>query len=334
MSLGGEAWRRFRRDRAAFAAFVFLAVVFAGSLAAPLLPRPSPRAIALQDEPVAPVPPWEARARGGFRAADAWGLSAVDRGLVGVRESLFGDLQTAPWLGTDAKGRDLLARVVWGSRTSILAAAAAALASLAIGVTWGLVAGFSGRRTDEMLMRAVDALQSLPFLFLVIFLIGVVAEYRAELARFGIGREAVFYLVLGAVSWLPMARLVRGQVLGLRRSAFVEAARVAGASTPRILAVHVLPNVLPVVLVALTLTLPTVMLAEAFLSFLGLGIEPPKVSWGILAADGTEAINPIRIAWWLVLAPALAMGSVLFALNVVGDGLRDAIDPKLRGRTG
>jgi oligopeptide transport system permease protein len=329
---GGETWRRFRRDRAAWIAFLFLACVLAGSLAAPLLPLPSPSAIALQDEPIPPVPPWKELVRPGFRA-DPWGLSALDLRLVSVRQSIFGELQTAPWLGTDAKGRDLLARVVWGSRTSILAALAAALASLAIGVAWGLGAGFAGRKVDEALMRTVDALQSLPFLFLVIFLIGIVNEYRSELEARGIGRETVFYLVLGAVAWLPMARMVRAQVLGLRRSAFVEAARVAGASTPRILAAHVLPNVLPVVLVALSLTIPTVMLYEAFLSFLGLGIEPPQVSWGILAADGTEAINPVRIAWWLVLAPALAMGSVLFALNVVGDGLRDAIDPRLRGRT-
>jgi len=332
LSPGREAWRRFRRDRAAYFSFLFLVFVLAGSLAAPLLPLPSPSAIALQDEPIPPVPPWKELTRSGFRA-DFPDLSAVDRGLVRVREAIFGDLQTAPWLGTDAKGRDLLARVVWGSRTSILAALAAAAASLAIGVTWGLCAGFAGRRTHEAIMLPVNALQSLPFLFLVIFLIGIVNEYRAELlSRFGIGRETVFYVVLGAVAWLPMARMVRGQVLGLRRSAFVEAARVAGASTPRILAAHVLPNVLPVVLVALSLTVPTVMLYEAFLSFLGLGIEPPKVSWGILAADGTEAINPIRIAWWLVLAPAVAMGSVLFALNVVGDGLRDATDPRMRGR--
>jgi oligopeptide transport system permease protein len=129
-----------------------------------------------------------------------------------------------------------------------------------------------------------------------------------------------------------MARVVRGQVRILRRSAFVEAARVSGASGARILRVHVIPNVLPVVLVSLTLTVPTVMLTEAFLSFLGLGIEPPKVSWGILAADGIEAINKVRIAWWLVAAPAAAMGSVLFALTVVGDGLRDALDPRLPRR--
>ncbi len=331
MIAGGQAWRHLRHDRAAWTCLVFLGLVLLASLSAPLLPLPSPVAIALQEEPEAPVAPWRETFRHGFRPDDR-DLSWIDARLDELRQDLFGDLQTAPWLGTDAKGRDLLSRVVWGSRTSILAAIAATFASLVLGVTWGAVAGLAGGRVDNWMMRAVDALQSLPFIFLVIFLIGIVGEYRAELAeRFGIDREVVFYLVIGAVSWLTMARLVRGQVLALRKSAFVEAARVAGASGPRILLVHVLPNVMGVVVVCLTLTIPSVMLFEAFLSFLGLGIEPPKVSWGILAADGTEAINPIRIAWWLVAAPAAAMGSVLFALNVVGDGLRDALDPRHPG---
>ncbi len=329
-------WERVGANRTAVACLVFLAAILASSLAAPLLPLPSPTRMELRGEPGPPVPPWRESFRHGFRA-EPGELGSIDARLSALRTRIFGDLETAPWLGTDAKGRDLLARVVWGSRTSILAALAATLACLAIGATFGAVAGFSGGRTDDLMMRAVDALQSLPFVFLVIFLIGIVGEYRAELAdRFGVDRETVFYVVLGAVSWLSTARLVRGQTLALRRAPFVEAARVAGARRSRILFAHVLPNVLPVVLVSLTLTVPAVMLTEAFLSFLGLGIEPPKVSWGILAADGIEAIHPLRIAWWLVVAPALAMGSVLLALNVVGDALRDALDPKLvragRGR--
>jgi oligopeptide transport system permease protein len=129
-----------------------------------------------------------------------------------------------------------------------------------------------------------------------------------------------------------MARVVRGQVLALRNAEFIDAARVLGASTTRVLLVHLVPNVLSVVIVYLTLTIPAVMLFEAFLSFLGLGIEPPKVSWGLLAVDGSEAINPLRIYWWLVVFPAAAMGSTLLALNLVGDGLRDALDPRLRGK--
>ena len=148
----------------------------------------------------------------------------------------------------------------------------------------------------------------------------------------GIDREKIFFLVIGAIYWLTMARVVRGQVLSLKNTEFIEAARVIGASTTRILLSHVVPNVLSIVIVYLTLTIPAVMLFEAFLSFLGLGIEPPKVSWGLLAVDGTQAINPIKIYWWLVVFPAGAMGSTLLALNILGDGLRDALDPKLRGK--
>jgi len=329
-SAAGRAgvWRRLLGDRVSRACLAFLGVVALASLAAPLLPLPSPSALRLQDEPLPPVPPWRELFRRGHRA-DTRELAWPDARLAGLRERLFGDLETAPWLGTDSKGRDLLARVVWGSRTSILAALAAGLASLAIGVLYGAVAGLAGARTDNLMMRAVDGLQSLPFVFLVIFLIGIVNAHRAELAsRFGVGREAVFFLVIGAVSWLTMARVVRGQVRLLRRAPFVEAAHVSGASPARILFVHVLPNVLPVVVASLTLTIPSVMLTEAFLSFLGLGVEPPHVSWGILAADGVEAINPVRIAWWLVAAPAAGLGSVLLALNLLGDGLRDALDPR------
>ena len=201
-----------------------------------------------------------------------------------------------------------------------------------IGVTYGATAGLLGGRIDNLLMRVVDMLYSVPFIFVVIFLITLVGEYRTMLEdRYGIDREVVFFVVIGAIYWLTMARVVRGQVLALKSSEFVEAARVVGASTPRILLAHIVPNVLSVVIVYLTLTIPAVMLFEAFLSFLGLGIEPPKVSWGLLASDSTEAISPVRTFWWLVAFPAAAMGGTLLALNVLGDGLRDALDPKLRG---
>ena len=183
------------------------------------------------------------------------------------------------------------------------------------------------------MMRIVDVLYSIPFIFVVIFLITIVNEYRTELEdNWGINREVVFYVVIGAIYWLTMARVVRGQVLSLRETEFVEAARVVGASSARIIFVHLVPNVLSIVIVYLTLTIPAVMLFEAFLSFLGLGIEPPKVSWGLLAVDGAEVINPVRIYWWLIVFPAAAMGATLLALNILGDGLRDALDPKLRGK--
>lgn len=330
-SPGARAWRRLRASRAAMLSLGFLVSVALASLLAPLWPVPSPVTLHLSTQPQAPIAPWTELGRSGFEP-EYWELSAPDRALVRLRQSIFGDWQTAPWLGTDSKGRDLLARLLWGSRTSILAALAAAATSLAIGVTFGATAGLVGGWIDEVMMRLVDVLYSLPFIFLVIFLITVLNAWRAELeARFGLDREMLFYLVIGAFYWLTMARVVRGQVLSLKKREFIQAARVLGASTARILFVHILPNVLPVVIVYLTLMIPAVMLFEAFLSFLGLGIEPPKVSWGLLAVEGTEAINPLRLDWWLVVWPAATIGSVLLALNVLGDELRDALDPKLEG---
>jgi oligopeptide transport system permease protein len=261
-----------------------------------------------------------------------WELNVLDRGLLALRAKLFGLWQTAPLLGTDAKGRDLLSRIVWGSRISIQVSLVATLFSLLIGVTYGSFAGLVGGWVDNLMMRIVDVLFAVPFIFVVIFLITLLNEYRTDLADIGIGRMTVFYVVIGAIYWLTMARVVRGQVLSLKHQEFIEAARVVGAGTARILFVHIVPNVLSIVIVYLTLTIPAVMLFEAFLSFLGLGVEPPQVSWGLLAVDGNEAISDVKVFWWVVLFPALAMGSSLLALNVLGDGLRDALDPKLRGK--
>ena len=332
-SLWNDAWRRLRANRGAWWSLVFLGMVAVLALLVPVFPLASPMALDLQDEPQPPTWPWQDFGGGGWSPEDNWDLNPLDEALVSLRVAIFGDWRTGHWLGTDAKGRDLLARILWGSRISLQVALAATLCSLLIGVTYGSLAGYLGGRVDNLMMRIVDVLYSIPFIFVVIFLITILNEYRTTLRdEYGIEYITVFYVVIGLIYWLTMARVVRGQVLSLRNSEFIEAARVIGASTRRILFVHLVPNVLSVVIVYLTLTIPAVILFEAFVSFLGMGVEPPKVSWGLLAVDSIEAVNPVHTFWWLVAFPAAAMGSTLLALNVVGDGLRDALDPKLRGR--
>jgi len=330
-SLASHAWRRLRSDKAAWRSLLFLALLVLASFLAPLLPLPSPMAPRLRSEPQPPVWPWVQPYDERFRP-EYWDLHALDAWMVAARVELFGALQSGPWLGTDAQGRDLLSRLVWGSRTSILLALAAALTSLAFGVSYGALAGLAGGRTASLMMRVVDVLCALPFTFVVLFVLVLLHAPRdaALSARF-VSREQVLFVAVGAAWWLTMARVVRAQVAALMRSEFVQAARALGARKLRILWMHIVPNVLPVVLVQLALTLPAVVLFEALLSFLGLGIEPPRVSWGLLAADGIEALNPLRIYWWLVLFPALAMGSALLALELLAGGLRGALDTRGHG---
>ena len=276
-SLWSDAWARLRRNRVAVAAGVFLVAMSALATLAPWLPGlPDP---ALQDLAKGASPP-------------AW----------------------AHVFGTDELGRDLFARVLHGGRISLLVGLVGTLVSLLIGVTWGAVAGYVGGRTDDLMMRVVDVLYALPYLFLVILLLVFFSRSLVML-----------FVALGLVQWLTMARIVRGQVLSLKHQTFVEAARALGASDAAIIFRHIVPNTLGPVIVYTTLTVPAVILQEAFLSFLGLGVQPPNASWGTLVSDGARLL---ALFPWLVIFPGLAMSLTLLAFNFLGDGLRDALDPQ------
>jgi len=274
--LWADAWKRMRRNRAAVAAGALLAVIALITVAAPWLPGlPDPTA---QDLKLGATPP-----------------------------------SAAHWFGTDELGRDTLARVVHGGRISLMVGLVATLVSLVIGVTWGAVAGYRGGRTDELMMRVVDILYSLPYIFLVILLL--VFFSRSIL---------MLFVALGLVQWLTMARIVRGQVLSLKQQTFVEAARALGADDAAVIFRHIVPNTLGPVIVYTTLTVPAIILQEAFLSFLGLGVQPPDASWGTLVSDGARVL---ALFPWLVVFPGLALSLTLLCFNFLGDGLRDALDP-------
>lgn len=221
--------------------------------------------------------------------------------------------------GTDSLGRDPLVRTLWGGRISLLVALVSTAVSLAIGVLYGAVAGYVGGRLDQLMMRVVDVLYALPFMFLVILLMVL------------FGRNIVLiFIAIGAINWLDMARIVRGQTLSLRNREFVEAARAGGVPAGRIIRRHIVPNLLGVVVVYVTLTIPHVILVESVLSFLGLGVQEPMTSWGALVNEGAQELET---AWWMIVFPSLFLALTLFCFNFLGDGLRDALDPRDRSRS-
>ena len=230
--------------------------------------------------------------------------------------SLPPSLKNAHFWGTDDAGRDLLVRSLIGGRISLTVGLLATLASVSLGIAWGATAGFMGGKVDALMMRIVDMMYAIPYLLIAILLVTI------------LGRD--FYLVVLTItvfSWMDMARVVRGQTLSLRSTEFVEAARATGVSTPRIIFSHIVPNLLGVVVVYTTVTVPGVILTESVLSFLGLGIQEPMTSWGVLIEDGTKVME---VSPWLLLFPAAMLSLTLYCFNFIGDGLRDALDPKDR----
>jgi oligopeptide transport system permease protein len=276
-SLWRDAFRRFAANRAAMASLAVLATIALSAIAVPL-------------------------------------LSPYDR------DTIFWDLIAAPpdllhWhpFGTDSNGRDLFVRTLHGARISLMVGIVATLVSLAIGVSYGAVSGYFGGRVDAVMMRLVDILYALPFLFFVIILMVV------------FGRSILLiFVALGAVEWLDMARIVRGQTLSLKQREFVEAARALGVPSLTVVRRHIVPNLLGPVVVYATLTVPRIILFESFLSFLGLGVQEPMASWGVLISEGAKSVDT---APWLLLCPAGCLAATLLALNFIGDGIRDALDP-------
>jgi peptide/nickel transport system permease protein/oligopeptide transport system permease protein len=268
-------------------------------------------------------------------AAAVFGPALSPYGYGDITDAAFTPPSSAHWAGTDLLGRDVFTRLLYGARISLLVGLIGAGVSLCIGVTWGAIAGYIGGRVDAAMMRIVDILYAIPRLIFVIVIIATLdLHVRRWLMHWDApqwsaqARLVLLFVGLGAVEWLTMARIVRGQVLSLKERQFVLAARALGQSHGAILFRHILPNVMGVVFVYLTLTIPVVILEESLLSFLGLGVQAPMSSWGVMIASGAQIINPVKSFWWLLAFPASAMAITLLALNFLGDALRDQWDPR------
>ncbi len=306
-SPGRRAWMRFKRNRAGMLSAWYLIILLAAVVMWPVILKISPAHFAQLHDPNE------------------------------TSDTQFAHPGAQYWFGTDLHGRDMFSRVLFGAQISLLIGVVGTLVSLIIGVLWGAIAGYAGGRTDSILMRIVDVLYSMPNIIFVSVLITVVGKIVKQMpfieqhpALSGSVRIVFLFVGLGAVSWLTMSRIVRGQVLTLRTRQFVEASRALGAKPHWVISRHIIPNIWGVVITYLALTMPQIILYESFLSYLGLGVQPPMASWGTLIAEGVGEINPIRIYWWLIIFPGGILVTTLLALNFLGDGLRDAWDIKNR----
>jgi oligopeptide transport system permease protein len=297
-SLWTNAWRRLLRNRLAVFGMVTLGVIVVASIAGP------------------PI----ISATTGYTYDSIPADSGLVRSFPPLRAPDGSFSPTHP-MGTDSSGRDMFARVLLGGRISLMVGIISTLVSLVIGVAYGAAAGYLGGHVDDVMMRIVDVLYAIPYMMVVIVLLALFGGQTA------IGQLFLLFAALGAVSWLTTARIVRGQVISLKNREFVLAARAGGVSTRKIITRHLIPNTIGPVIVYATLTVPSVMLQEAFLSFLGLGVQAPLASWGSLAAEG---IQNIAVFPWQLLFPGATMALTLVSLNFFGDGLRDALDPQTR----
>ncbi len=308
-SLWGDALKRLLKNKAAVVSLVFLFGVVVSAVVGPMV---LPYTYEEQDFERISNPPFTSDLQ---KFAEEKFTQLIPEDYV-----QFGGYywNTKHLLGTDDLGRDMLVRLLFGARVSLAVGFLAAIVSLIIGVLFGSIAGYVGGRTDNIMMRIVDTLYSLPFMFFVILLMAIA------------GRSFyLLFIAIGAVSWLTTARIVRGQVISLKSSEFIEAARASGTGHGEIIFRHLIPNTLGPIIVYFSLLVPRVMLEEAFLSFLGLGVQAPMSSWGSMVADGQ---NVFLLYPWIVIFPGLALTLTLFSLNFIGDGLRDAFDPKLKGK--
>ena len=304
-----DAFKRLLKNKAAICGFIFFLVVLVGAVFGPMI---LPYSYEEQDFDRVNNPPFVTDIE---KFAQEKFVQLVPEDYVKIGGVYFNKVH---YLGTDDLGRDMLVRILFGARVSLAVGFLAAIVSLIIGVLFGSIAGYVGGRIDQQISRLIDILYSLPFMFFVILLMAVA------------GRSFyLLFIAIGAVSWLTTARIVRGQVISLKNSEFVEAARASGTGHWGILMYHLIPNTIGPIIVYFSLLVPRVMLEEAFLSYLGLGVQAPMASWGSLVAD---AQNYVSLYPWMVIFPGLALTFTLFSLNFIGDGLRDALDPKLKGR--